>query len=88
MSLGINQSGSRAALPVWAKFMKAAHDSMGWKHEKFTKPDGISTQKICSISKLLPIRNCPVENEIFISKYSPSQQCKVHMDGSSRRDRN
>ena len=88
VSLGVNQSGSRAALPVWAKFMKAAHDSMGWKHEKFIKPDGISTQKICSISKLLPIRNCPVENEIFISKYSPSQQCKVHMDGSSRRDRN
>ena len=88
VSLGINQSGSRAALPVWAKFMKAAHDSMGWKHEKFTKPDGISTQKICTISKLLPIRNCPVENEIFISKYSPSQKCKVHIDGSSRRDRN
>lgn len=88
VSLGINQSGSRAALPVWAKFMKAAHDSMGWKHEKFTQPDGISTQKICTISKLLPIRNCPVENEIFISKYSPSQKCKVHIDGSSRRDRN
>ena len=88
VSLGVNQSGSRAALPVWAKFMKAAHDSMGWKPEKFTKPDGISTQKICRISKLLPIRNCPVENEIFITKYSPSQKCKVHTDGSSRRDRN
>ena len=88
VSLGVNQSGSRAALPVWAKFMKAAHDSLGWKHEKFTRPDGILTKKICKISKNLPIRNCPIEEEIFISKYAPSLKCKIHIDGSPRRMRN
>jgi len=88
VSLGVNQSGSRAALPVWAKFMKAAHDSLGWKHEKFKRPNGIITKKICKISKDLPIRNCPLEEEIFISKYAPSLKCKIHIDGSLRRMRN
>ena len=88
VSLGVNQSGSRAALPVWAKFMKAAHDSLGWKHEKFTRPDGILTKKICKISKDLPIRNCPIEEEIFNSKYAPSVKCKIHTDGFPRRMRN
>ena len=70
VSLGAKQDGSRAALPAWARFMKAAHDSMDWKHQSFSKPDGVIQQKICSTSKAYPSRLCPTEDEFFIKKLS------------------
>ena len=86
VSLGAKQDGSRAALPAWARFMKAAHDSMNWKHQSFSKPDGVIQQKICSISKAYPNRLCPTEDEFFIKKYAPSQVCKIHNEMKSRRE--
>ena len=86
VSLGAKQDGSRAALPAWARFMKAAHDSMNWKHQRFSKPDGVSQQKICSISKAYPNRLCPTEDEFLIKKYAPSQVCKIHNEMKSRRE--
>ena len=87
VSLGSKQDGSRAALPAWARFMRAAHDSMGWKHKDFPQPDGISKEKICTVSKDFPTRYCPVEEEFFITKYAPTRSCRVHTEGSPRRSR-
>ena len=76
--LGPGQDGSRAALPAWARFMKAAHDTLGLPVEKFAKPSGIEDNEICSVTKKLPLPACPVEKEIFKSGTEPTQKCKVH----------
>ena len=76
--LGPGQGGSKAALPAWAKFMKAAHDTLGLPVEKFARPSGIENSEICSVTKKLPLPACPVETEIFKSGTEPTQKCKVH----------
>ena len=76
--LGPGQDGSKAALPAWARFMKAAHDTLGLPVEKFVKPSGIEDSEICSVTKKLPLPACPVETEIFKSGTEPTQKCKVH----------
>ncbi len=86
VSLGEKQDGSRAALPAWARFMRAAHDSMDWNHQDFSKPDGVIQQKICATSKAYPTRFCPTEDEFFIKKYAPSKVCRIHSEMKSRRE--
>ena len=76
--LGPGQDGSKAALPAWAKFMKAAHDTLGLPVEKFARPSGIEDSEICSVTKKLPLPACPVETEIFKSGTEPTQKCKIH----------
>ena len=76
--LGPGQDGSKAALPAWARFMKAAHDTLGLPLEKFARPSGIEDNEICSVTKKLPLPACPVETEIFKSGTEPTQKCKVH----------
>ena len=73
-----SQDGSRAALPAWAKFMKAAHDTLNLPIQKFEKPSGIIDKEICIVSKKKPLPACPVEQEIFKNGTEPTQQCKVH----------
>jgi len=76
--LGPGQDGSRAALPAWARFMKAAHDTLDLPIEQFEKPSGIEDMEICSVTKKLPLPACPVETEIFKIGTEPTQKCKVH----------
>ena len=78
VSLGESQDGSRAALPAWAKFMAAAHDTLGLKRAKFDRPDGVVDVEICSTTKDRPSNLCSVELEIYIKGTEPSQTCKVH----------
>ena len=76
--LGPGQDGSKAALPAWAKFMKAAHDTLELPLEKFEKPSGIIDKKVCTVTKKLPLPVCPIEQEIFKDGTEPTQNCKVH----------
>ena len=78
VSLGTNQDGSRAALPAWANFMKAAHDTLRMKRMNFNRPSGVTNFDICSITKDIPTNLCTIESEIFIQGTEPSQVCKVH----------
>ena len=77
-SLGESQDGSRVALPAWARFMTAAHDTLGLTQKKFERPDGVINVEICSLTKDKPTNLCPLETEIFIKGTEPSQLCKVH----------
>ena len=43
ISLGQKQDGSRAALPVWASFMREAYKTKEWKNTNFKRPDDIKT---------------------------------------------
>ena len=79
--LGPGQDGSKAALPAWAKFMKAAHDTLDLPLQKFEKPGGINDKEICNVTKKLPLPACPVQKEIFKIGTEPTQSCKVHRTG-------
>ena len=79
--LGPGQDGSKAALPAWAKFMKAAHDTLDLPLQKFEKPGGINDKEICNVTKKLPLPACPVQKEIFKLGTEPTQSCKVHRTG-------
>ena len=78
VSLGEGQDGSRAALPAWASFMAAAHDTLGLKRQNFQRPEGVVDVTICTVTKDKPTNLCSVETEIFIKGTEPSQICKVH----------
>ena len=81
VSLGESQDGSRAALPAWAEFMAAAHDTLGLKRVNFERPDGVIDVEICATTKDRPTNLCPIETEIYIKGTEPSQICKVHRRG-------
>ena len=76
--LGPGQDGSKAALPAWARFMKAAHDTLNLPIEKFEKPSGIIDFTICNVTKKVPRPACPVEKEIYKEGTEPTQNCKLH----------
>ena len=78
VSLGKSQDGSRAALPAWAKFMAAAHDTLNYKRKKFDQPNGVSSINICASTKNKPTNLCPTEKELFIQGSEPISVCKEH----------
>jgi len=79
--LGPGQDGTRAALPAWARFMKAAHDTLDLPTQKFEKPGGVHYKEICSVTKKVHLPACPIEKEIFKTGTEPTQKCKVHRTG-------
>ena len=80
MTLGHGQTGSRAALPIWAKFMKAGHDTLGLPWEDFARPDGIVEIDVCKDTYQIARKYCPnTETELFIEKYAPIDSCNVHL---------
>ena len=78
ISLGKMQDGSRAALPVWARFMREAYKTLELKNTDFKRPDDVKTVEICSVSKKQFLGPCPVEKEIFIEGTQPVDKCRVH----------
>jgi penicillin-binding protein 1A len=89
VTLGSGQSGAMAALPIWANFMREAHQVMHWKDKPFVRPPGIVEVEICKESKLLPSQYCPVETEIFSRETVPTEHCPLHqsVNQNGSRDR-
>jgi len=78
-SLGHGQTGSRAALPIWAKFMKSTYDSTGWKDVSFEMPPGVVRINICDETKEIATDYCPVKvEEVFRQDAQPLSNCKKH----------
>jgi penicillin-binding protein 1A len=80
-SLGLGLTGSTAAGPVWAKYMKRVHQ--GLPMEQFPEPmDGIVEVTICEESGLLPDPegNCNghTKEEIFLKGTEPKEFCNIH----------
>jgi penicillin-binding protein 1A len=93
ISLGKGQSGARAALPIWATYMKAVHDTLQLPVLDFEMPSGVVRVEICGDSKQLANEVCPnVLDEVFFRTNAPTDHCSLHVgltiDGSrDRRDR-
>jgi penicillin-binding protein 1A len=79
MSLGPGQTGAQAALPIWARFMKTAHDTLNLPVEDFQMPPGVVKVKICTESHKLATEFCPhTMEEYFPKNLAPTEPCPLH----------
>jgi penicillin-binding protein 1A len=83
-SLGVSLTGSTLAGPVWANFMREAHQGLPAKD--FVKPStGIIEVTVCAKSGLLKTANCPTEVTMpFLEGTAPVRYCDQH-DGAGIR---
>ncbi len=77
-TLGVNQTGATATGWIWGEYMSGINSKMPVKD--FTKPNGgIAKMEVCSLSGLIPTKDCPEKiHEIFIKGTEPKQRCSIH----------
>lgn len=82
--------GARSALPIWARFMKLAHEHPEYKNvHSFSEPDGIVTAEIDSETGQLATANCPkTRSEVFLAGTQPVETCALHGGGTQITDWN
>ena len=69
-------SGSRAALPIWGRYMKAA--LAGAERTEFAEPPGLQHAVICRESGLLARDECPSKlAEVFLHGQKPTAVCDL-----------
>lgn len=75
--------GAHSALPIWAEFMKRAHQHREYKSvHPFDPPDGIVTAEIDADTGLLATSACPrVRSQVFIAGTQPVEMCRQHGGG-------
>ena len=72
-------SAAAVALPVWARFMKAACDSLELPVEDFEMPPTVVSLEICTQSHKLATPYCPRKREeVFIRGTEPTESCPLH----------
>ncbi len=68
-------SGSRAALPTWARFVAASGAARG----RYTRPEGLVDASICAETGLVAREGCPeVTGDLFVRGTAPDRPCDVH----------
>lgn len=83
--------GSRAAMPIWARFMKYVYEdrTIGMPVEYFEKPESIIEEIICNDTKMIATEYCPSRStEVFSSRTVPDtcdQHTSHHRDEERRR---
>ncbi|MBN2013427.1 PBP1A family penicillin-binding protein [candidate division KSB1 bacterium] len=85
-TLGPGVAGSVAALPIWAPFMKMAHDTLDLPIEDFHMPPGVVRVDICDETQMVASEFCPsISSEVFEQKNAPVETCTKHRGfGSSK----
>jgi len=79
LTLGERQTGTVAALPIWARFMKSTADTLHSEPLEFEMPPGVVRLLICKESKLLATSYCPeVVEEVFDANTAPTKNCTLH----------
>lgn len=73
-----NLTGATGALPVWAKFMKAAHDTLGIPDMLFQMPDGIVEVVIDDSTYQTATRYCPSTYTEYFRAGQEPPECSVH----------
>ena len=78
-------SGSRAALPIWGRYMKAALRDA--ERTEFPEPSGLEHAVICRDSGLLARPICPSRiDEVFLPGQKPTQVCNLPARAALRGD--
>lgn len=82
----LNLEGAHSALPVWAEFMKRAHEHREYRNvNEFNAPAGIVSAQIDPASGQLATASCPkVRTEYFIEGTQPAEQCQLHNGGGTQ----
>jgi len=83
---GWDGQGSRAAMPIWARFMRYVYDDreIGLPVEYFEKPEDIVEVVICNDTKLIATEYCPSRSTEVFSRRTAPDTCDEH--SSLRRD--
>jgi len=88
VTLGEGQAGAVVALPIWAPFMKVAHDTLNLPVKDFEMPPGVVRLEICKQTKKLPTEYCPeIISEVFEARYAPTEKCDVHTGFMKRKNK-
>jgi penicillin-binding protein 1B len=82
----LNLEGAHSALPVWAEFMKRAHEHREYRNvSEFNAPAGVVSVPIDPASGQLATAACPkVRNEYFIEGTQPVETCRLHGGGGTQ----
>jgi penicillin-binding protein 1B len=82
----LNLEGAHSALPVWAEFMKRAHEHREYHNvSQFSPPAGIVSTQIDPLSGKLATAGCPkVRTEYFIEGTQPVETCPLHGGGGTQ----
>jgi len=79
LKLGNGQTGSQAALPFWADFMKTVYDTLNLPAQNFKQPPEVISLQVCEESGKIATNFCPnVITEVFNIKFHPTEQCELH----------
>jgi len=82
LSLGPRKAGAAVALPVWARFMKAAHDTLGLPAVDFRMPPTLVRLDLCAETMKIANPYCPkVVHEVFKPGTEPTDTCDLHRPG-------
>jgi len=74
-----HSSAAAVALPLWAKFMKAASDSLSLPVEDFAMPAGVVRVKVCAETWQKASPYCPkTVEEVFVEGTQPTEICQMH----------
>jgi penicillin-binding protein 1B len=83
----IKMEGADAAAPIWAEFMKRAHQHRAYRDvTPFDVPDGLVSAQIDIGTGQLATNACPlslVRTEYYLLGTQPVQFCATHMGGST-----
>lgn len=81
--IGANETGARAALPIWQAYMSEAHRDL--PPLDFPIPEGITVLSIDADSGLLASNNCTkVITEAFITGTEPLRVCDSHKEDKAQ----
>jgi penicillin-binding protein 1B len=78
--------GAHSALPIWAEFMKRAHQHREYKNvHGFEAPDGIVAVEIDAQTGQLATTSCPkIRTQMFIAGSQPVETCSLHGGGRTQ----
>ena len=81
----LKMEGAKAALPIWAEFMRRAHKHRGYRDvAAFEVPEGVVSAQIDPLSGQLATSACPTPaTEYYILGTQPVQFCPLHVGGST-----
>ena len=82
----LDLEGAHSALPVWAEFMKRAHEHREYRNvNDFSPPAGVVSAQIDPASGQLASAACPkVRTEYFIEGTQPVELCQLHNGGGTQ----
>lgn len=80
--------GAKAALPIWAEFMRRAHKHRAYRDvSDFKAPEGVVSSPVDSQTGQLATGNCPpkqVNTEYFLLGTQPASFCLLHQSGGTQ----